>query len=190
MKIWVDLDEVLAQFLDAFLAYHNDTYHTDYKVEDAFSYDFREVRGGTRDEIIEKVRDFHQTHYFTNIKPVEWALSVLQKLSENHELYIITARQNYVQEQTRTRVDNHFPNIFNEIFFMNHFSTEWESRKKGDVCNEIGVSVMIDDSLIYAEDCLIPERKVVLYKRPWNENKSINPAITVVKSRNEIDSLI
>ena len=122
--------------------------------------------------------------YYKNIQEImrKWQ-------PEQYEKEYAAFLRKYVGIKNRI-YNKHFPEIFSDIFFMNHFSTEWESRKKGDVCNEIGVSVMIDDSLVYAEDCLIPERKVVLYKRPWNENKSINPAITVVKNRNEIDKLI
>ena len=190
MKIWVDLDEVLAKFLDAFLAYHNDTYGTDYKFEDAFDYDFWKVRGGTREEIIEKVYDFHKTAYFEDIKPVEWALPVLQRLKQDHTLYLITSRQDSIQEQSKARIHKHFPDIFTDFFFVNHFSTEGVQRKKSDVCNEVGIDVMIDDSLVYAEDCLAPGREVLLYKRPWNEYREVNPAIKVIQNRNEIDRLI
>lgn len=192
MKIWVDLDEVLAQFLDAFLAYHNDTYGTDYTFDQAFDYDFWKVRGGTREEIMDKVHDFHKTPYFKNIKPVEWALSVLQRLkSEWHQLYLITSRQDYIEEHTKKRIQKHFPNIFSDFFFVNHFSNSWIQRNKSDICDEVWIEIMIDDSLVYAEDCARnPERKVLLYNRPRNQSEPQAKNIQRIQNRNEIDNLI
>ena len=190
MKIWVDLDEVLAQFLVAYLEYQNNTYGTNYKFKDVSDYDVWKVRGGTREQIVEKVYDFHKTPYFANIKPIEWALPVLKRLKKDHELYLITSRQDSVKEQTKLRINKYFPDIFSDLFFVNHFSTEWSQRKKSDVCNEVGIDVMIEDSLIYAEDCAVGERKVLLCNRPWNQAQTISPNIQRVQDRNEIDSLI
>ncbi len=190
MKIWVDLDEVLAQFLVAYLEYQNTTYGTNYKFEDVSDYDVWKIRGGTREEVVAKVYDFHKTPYFANIQPTEWALPVLQRLKKDHELYLITSRQDSVKEQTKLRINTYFPDIFSDLFFVNHFSTEWEQRKKSDVCNEIGIDIMIEDSLIYAEDCATAERKVLLCNRPWNQSTLHSPNIQRVQDWNEIDGLI
>jgi uncharacterized HAD superfamily protein len=49
---------------------------------------------------------------------------------------------------------------------------------------------MIDDSLIYAEDCATAERKVLLYNRPRNQAQPIASNIQRVQDWDEIDSLI
>ena len=49
---------------------------------------------------------------------------------------------------------------------------------------------MIDDSLIYAEDCATAERKVLLYNRPRNQSKPHSQNIQRVQDWDEIDSLI
>jgi 5'(3')-deoxyribonucleotidase len=190
MKIWVDLDEVLAEFVECFLLYHNKINNTNYKKEDFFSYNFPDVYGWTKEENLQEVFDFQQSEYFPHIQPVIWALPVLERLKIDHELYIITSRQDYIQEQTRLRVDTHYPNIFENIYFTNDYSLEWTSRKKSDVCNELGIELMIDDSLIYAEDCASNERKIYLYNRPWNQSQPQSPLIQRIQDRNEIASLI
>ncbi len=77
MKIAVDLDEILAEFLASVIAFHNDTYKTKLSKSDFHSYKYWEVWGGNRDEAIQKVYDFHQTPYFQNIKPVAGAIEAI-----------------------------------------------------------------------------------------------------------------
>lgn len=190
MKIWVDLDEVLAEFVECFLLYHNKINNTNYKKEDFFSYNFPDVYGGTKEDNLQEVFDFQQSEYFPQIQPVVWAFEVLEKLKSDHTLYIITSRQDYIQEQTRARVNKWYPNIFKEIYFTNEYSLEWTPRKKSDVCNELDIELMIDDSLIYAEDCATAERKVLLYNRPRNQAQPIASNIQRVQDWDEIDSLI
>lgn len=50
MRIGIDLDDVLAEFLEALIAYHNERYGTTLRTEDFMVYRFWEVWGGTRDE--------------------------------------------------------------------------------------------------------------------------------------------
>lgn len=74
MKIAIDLDEVIAGFLDAFIKYHNDAYQTNFNKLDFFSYKFWKVIGGTREEAIHKVYYFHDSSYFDQIKPLDGAI--------------------------------------------------------------------------------------------------------------------
>lgn len=38
------------------------------------------------------------------------------------------------------------PQLFNEVYFGNHFALEGTSRKKSDICKSIGAGVLIDDN--------------------------------------------
>lgn len=46
----VDIDEVLAKFLDALISYHNDTFGSSLALQDFHSYLFKDVWGGTYEE--------------------------------------------------------------------------------------------------------------------------------------------
>jgi len=46
----VDIDEVLGQFLNSLIQFHNDTYGTHLKLSDFHSYEFHEIWGGTPEE--------------------------------------------------------------------------------------------------------------------------------------------
>lgn len=189
MKIGVDLDEVLAEFVESFLPYHNNLHHTDYKKGDIFSYNFPDVYGYSKEENLQEIFEFQQSEQFMQIQPVAWAHEVLRWLSKNHELYVITSRQDYVEEKTQTRINIHYPNIFKKIYFTNEYSLSGAPRRKADVCDELWIELMIDDSLIYAEQCATAKRKILLYNRPRNQSKPNSPYIQRVQDRNEINTL-
>lgn len=191
MKIWVDLDEVLAEFVEWFLGYHNHKYATNYTKEWVCSYDFSETFGWSKEETLSKVLDYELSDEFQNIQPVVWAKEVLEKLIERHNLYVITSRQDVIQEETLRWIDEHYPNIFEAIYFTNDNSISGTKKHKWDVCDELEVELMIDDYLPYAEDCARnPERKVYLYNRPRNQSSPQAQNIQRISDRNEIDSLI
>lgn len=174
MIIAVDLDEVLAHFLPAFVAYHNDTFGTDFLVDDFFSYRFEEVLGGTGEEILEKVYDFHSTEYFNNIEPIEEAVQAIKYLQESYELVLVTARQWDIQDPTYDWIDTHFPDTFSEIYFANHNARNDQPMVfKSVLCQEAGAEVLIEDSLEYAVQASETVDRVYLLDRPWNQSDTL-----------------
>ena len=177
MKIGVDLDEILADFLSALIDYHNATYGTSLKREQFKSYRFWETWGGTRDEAIQKVYDFHKTPYFINMKPVAGSQEAIDILKETHDLVIITSRQDDVADATRKWVEQHFPGAFSEIYFANHYSQNGNSKTKFQICDALNVDVLIDDSTEYALECLNSRRKILLFDCPWNKTAELPEGI-------------
>jgi 5'(3')-deoxyribonucleotidase len=55
MRIGLDMDEVLAQFLASFIVFHNERYNTEYKLEDIDEFELWKVWGGSREEISERI---------------------------------------------------------------------------------------------------------------------------------------
>lgn len=64
MLIRIDLDDVLADFINSLIRFHNQTYGTDLTKDQFHSYNFWEVWGGNREEAIQKVYKFHTTHFY------------------------------------------------------------------------------------------------------------------------------
>lgn len=184
MKIAVDLDEILAEFLSSVIAFHNDAYNTNLKKTDFHSYKYWEVWGGDRAEAIQKVYEFHQTPYFQNIKPVAGAIEAIKILKEKHELYVITSRQDEVSLATKKWLDQYFQDTFKEIYFTNHYSQTNANKKKSDFCDSLNVDVLIEDLPEYAQECLKPNRKIILFDYPWNINTVVS-GISRVKNWTE-----
>ncbi len=187
MKIGIDLDDVLVQFLAALIKYHNDTYGTNLKFEQFHSYQFWKIWGGNKKEAIQKVYDFYESPYFENILPVDGAQKTIQFLSsKNYDLYIITSRPSDISKKTRESVQKHFPNCFKKIYFTNQYSKNTNPTKKKEICDSLNVDILIEDSVEYALDCLNDSRKVFLINQPWNIKKNTPEEIYRVDSWKEI----
>lgn len=81
------------------------------------------------------------------------AFESLQRLGKSFDLVVVTSRQHAIQSVTLDWIDRHYPGIFQEVYFGNHWAVEGTPRKKSDICRAIGASVIIDDNVGYAVDC-------------------------------------
>lgn len=186
MKIAIDLDEVIACFLDAFIKYHNNIHKTTYKKSDFFSYEFWKVIGGTKEEMIDEVYRFHDSSYFDNILPLGEAIEAINKLKENNDLYIITSRQDDFMVKTKKWLDKYLPDTFIAILNSNAYPKKGTRRSKSDLCDENNIDIMIDDVLDYATECMKPGRKIFLFRYPWNTNENIPKGFYVVSGWSEV----
>jgi len=189
MKIGVDVDEVLAGFLSAFIEYHNVEYGTSLVRGDFSSYNFEEVVGGTKEEVIGKICDFHKTSYFFGIKCIEGSQEAIGRLSLDNELSVVTARQSSVEGVTRSWIGEYFSGCFGEVHMANHYPSDGSpSRTKREICDSYGIEVLVEDSLNHALDCLTSERRVLLFDMgyPWNQAKDLPEGMVRVHSWKEV----
>ena len=47
---------------------------------------------------------------------------------------VVTSRQHCIQQPTLAWVHEHFPNVFSEVHFGNHWALEGKSRAKSEIC--------------------------------------------------------
>ncbi|KAI8379740.1 uncharacterized protein BYT42DRAFT_569868 [Radiomyces spectabilis] len=185
--IAVDLDQTLARTLEALAEWHNAVYDTDLSVHDFHTYDFSQVWGGSKEEQYDKIRKFYESDQFHRILPIDdFALEALKMLKRRRfQLIIVTSRQQFIAEQTKKFVDRHYPGLFESIYFCNSELTvaeqvEYISKPKSAICQEVGVDVLIDDSLEHALDCASLGIEVLLYDRKgeyrWNHPTVTKPS--------------
>ena len=186
MIIAIDLDEVLCDFISSMLFYYNEKYGTNYKKEDFFTYNFWEVLGISQEKTIDIVHDFHKTHHFEDIQPINGAIEAVSKLKKNHKLIVITSRQHSIENQTRKWIEKYFPNTFDEIILANHFAKNGTSKKKKYYCDKFKVDVLIEDNIHYANECISKHTKVFLFDYPWNRSNTLNKDVTRVYSWDEL----
>ncbi len=191
MIIGVDIDEVLADFIPELLDYHNELYGTNLTKDKIHSYNLCNFFGGTREEVLKKVYDFYETHSFKNLSIVSGSQEGIQALSENNKLVIITSRPPITQEITTVWLQKHFLNKFFSIHFTDELvKKEGNKIKKSDICIDLGVDIMIEDSLKNALECASIGIKVLLLDCPWNQSEDLAEGITRVKSWEEIKEKI
>ena len=187
MLIGVDLDEVLADLLSAFIRYHNEKYGTSLQREDFRSYDLWKAWGGTLEDAVQKVKDFYKTDYFRNINPVQGSIEVIDTLSKTNELIVITSRPHYIRRETKNWIEHYFPEKFSKVYFVtNPYQPGIYKRSKSDICAELGVNILIEDCLDYARECASRGTSVFLLDSPWNRSEELPSGVMRVKSWNEI----
>jgi len=186
MKIAVDLDQVLGNFLPALIKFHNTTYKTKLKPKDFTTYHLWEVWGGTKEQAIQKIYDFNETSYFRNIKPVKGAKQAMKVLKKDNELFLITSRSDDFKKRTEEWVERNFPNTFQGIYFTNSYSQSGTERTKAGVCDNLNVDVLVDDNPTFAEQCVKSGRKIFLFDFIWNKNTKPRKGVERVYSWKEI----
>lgn len=194
LVVAVDVDEVLGNFVSALNRFIADRYSFNHSLSEYHVYEFFKIWNCSRDEADVRVHEFFKTSYFkSGIHPIPGARQALQKLSRFCNLSVVTSRQNAIRDLTIEWIEKHYPGLFQEIHFGNHFALEGQSRTKSDICRSLGAKVLIDDNPRYALECAEVGIRVLLfdYKNsyPWCKIESVNqhPLVTKVHSWEEVE---
>lgn len=189
MRIGIDIDEVLVGTVNNILQYHNEVYKTNFRFEDVKDYSLWKLWGGTRDEAIRRVYGFYASPYFKELKPFPEAVEAINFLKEEHELFIITARQSYIKEETYKWLDTHFSDSFSAIYFAEHYGLkDSNNKRKSSICLDSKIELMLDDHPECALDCANCGINAFLFSKPWNKSVShkriirVNSWIEVLKT--------
>ena len=173
MKIGIDLDECLGEFVYGFLEYHNEKYNSGLSRDGMVSYNFWDLIGCSRDESIKRVCDFYDTSGFKELPVVPGSREALRNLSDNNELYVITSRPDDITMETIRWLYHHYPGRFeiSRIIFTNEFSKNGRKKTKANVCQGLGIDYLIEDNKDYANSCGDVGISVFLLDKPWNQGE-------------------
>lgn len=128
-----------------------------------------------------------------DFKPIVDSVSVINNLSTNFELFIITARSTDVEKHTTAWIEHHYPNIFKEIIFSKYIVEGTFVKTKGEICKELGISLIVDDNLEYIIDCDKHGIKTILFdcegNYAWSKGE-ISKNTVVAKTWKEVLEII
>ncbi|KAL1531246.1 hypothetical protein AAHA92_33945 [Salvia divinorum] len=195
IMIAVDVDEVLGNFVSALNRFIADRYSLNHSVSEYHVYEFFKIWNCSRSEADHRVHEFFKTPYFKKgINPIPGAREALVKLSDIYNLSIVTSRQNAIKDHTTEWIEKHYPGLFREIHFGNHFALDGKSRPKSDICKSLGAKVLIDDNPRYAVECAAVGIKVLLFdyenSYPWCKTEHAahqHPLVTKVHNWEEVE---
>lgn len=180
------MDEVLADHTGSFNVYHDNKYGTDLRnmvIDEFYLHNLIDV---TAEEEMQRIKDYYHTDDFLNMKPIEGAVEAVRELAKGNELYVITSRPDFVAQASQEWLNEYFPGCFKEFVILNHHFGGVKVKKKSDICREKKIEVMIDDLADYANDCAQVCKKVILFNKPWNIGKKIEPNVTRAENWVEI----
>ncbi|KFK29926.1 hypothetical protein AALP_AA7G196200 [Arabis alpina] len=193
----VDIDEVLGNFVSALNRFIADRYLSNHSVSEYHVYEFFKIWNCSRNEADIRVHEFFKTSYFKNgIYPLPGAHQTLHKLSRYCDMSVVTSRQNAIKDHTLEWINIHFPGLFKQIHFGNHFALHGESKPKSEICRSFGAEILIDDNPRYAEECANIGMKVLLFDYentyPWSKSESVDmhPLVTRVHNWEEVEQQI
>ncbi|KAJ8750645.1 hypothetical protein K2173_015826 [Erythroxylum novogranatense] len=199
VMVAVDVDEVLGNFLSALNRFIADRYSSNHEVSEYYVYEFFKIWKCSRDEADIRVHEFFKTPYFkTGIHPIPGAQRALDKLSRFCKLSVVTScvyrsRQNVIKDHTIEWLEKHYPGVFEEIHFGNHFALDGQSRPKSEICRSLGAKVLIDDNPRYAIECAEAGIRVLLFdyenSYPWCKTDSVDqhPLVTRVHNWQQVE---
>ncbi|PIP55788.1 MAG: hypothetical protein CO183_00770 [Candidatus Zambryskibacteria bacterium CG_4_9_14_3_um_filter_42_9] len=189
MNIGFDLDDVLLDFMNSLIPYHNNVFGTNNEREHFKNNDIASIWSCTKEEEIQRVFDFFASPEHLQASPIPGAVEGIRNLKEHHNLSVITARPEELKEKTIEWLEKHYANMFDGIYFTNQYHGSGPKRSKGEICHELGVNIFVDDILENAEDVVSFGIPVLLFDKPWNQAEVRSP-ITRVRSWEEIMKIL
>ncbi|MFA5953687.1 MAG: hypothetical protein WC812_03775 [Candidatus Pacearchaeota archaeon] len=186
MKIAIDIDEIVVEYLKSFLKFLNAEKKININYYEVLDYNNLCSGKGLN---LEQVQEYIQEHTsgdstLLNLELIKGSLDSINFLENNHEIFFVTSRHVSNEEKTRTFFKKHFPHKEFKIIFS---GDAWGGNKsKSEICFEENCSILIEDNLSYAKDCARKGVKVLLLNKPWNQNFENYKNIVKVNDWNEI----
>jgi 5'(3')-deoxyribonucleotidase len=175
MIIGIDVDDVLVEYVRAFLRFYNEKNKSNLSYEE-----FNNISNS-----VDKDNSFFNSNYFRGIEICWGARTVIKKLAEKNNLFIVTARQKEWKEFTDKFIQENFPNCFKGVFYAG--DVHGGGKKKAEIYE--GMDMIIEDNKGHALECAKRGMKVFLIERPWNKGIE-HPNIRRVNQWEEILDLI
>ena len=186
MRIAFDMDDVLCDFVNAFLNFYNSEEGTAWKKSDIVNYNLSLMLDVSKNYIERMMSRFYESDYFANILPLKGSVDIVKEVSESNELFVISARPHYLMNKTESFIDKFFPFKFEEIVVTNGYNSNDPNTAKSNFCKKLDVSLIVDDMIENISDCCSKGIDALLFDSPWNKDFDHFR----VKSWNEIQKYI
>ena len=193
LKIAVDIDDVLAENAAGFVAFSNQRWRTNLKVED-YDEHWAKIWSVDNKEVERRASEFHDSGIIRGYGHIGGAYEVLQQLSKEHHLVIATSRRLQMKADTLAWIDEHFPDIF--VSDTVHFAGIWDTvneqsvtMTKADLITQINADVLIDDQLKHCEAVAQTGRHALLFgSYSWNQQAELPSRVTRCLSWGDVRS--
>lgn len=183
--IAVDCDDVIVETSHLIIGYYNKTYGTDLGLQDMYSNDPQRWGVVSDAEAIARVEAYLATDEYRNAPPFREAIEATRQLSKKYELHLVTGRSNLLETATKDLLRMYFPDVFRSIVFTNLYAIG--KRTKAEVCQELGVDLLIEDHLGHALPVAECGVDVLLFgDYPWNQAKKLPSNVHRVKNWEEV----
>jgi uncharacterized HAD superfamily protein len=169
LTIAVDCDDVLVDTMPMIARLYNDAYGTSLTLADFYQEDARPW--GVADIKVASAR-FHELLKADHdqLVPAQSTIDAVRRLSERHELHLISGRNHDLEPHTRNLIKTYFDGCFATIELTSMYDDS-RRRTKGQVCKQIGADVLIDDHPVHIQSVIDEaglKEVIVFGQYPWN----------------------
>lgn len=187
--IAVDLDDVLAASIPAFVEFSNKKWGTKLTVED-YQENWMGMWGIDKATLIQR-SDIIRSELWKSLEHSEEALPVLNGLARDYKLVITTSRRREMEKPTKDWINEYFHGIFEEIHHAGIFDKlrgeEAAKQTKAELYKQIGADYIIDD---HPKHCLGADTagiKAILFgDYPWNRNAKLPAGVIRLRTWGEV----
>jgi uncharacterized HAD superfamily protein len=135
----------------------------------------------------EIVFENYKNQVTTEVAPVKGAAEALGQLSVKYDVIVMTSRDIKVENITRSWLNRQFPELFKDVHLLGNKQDSVSWREKAEVCKELGVYCLIDDSLRHVRETSEVGIKALLFgDYPWNQTDKLPEGVTQVKDWQEV----
>ncbi|MDH5463587.1 MAG: hypothetical protein OEW49_04700 [Nitrosopumilus sp.] len=178
LRIGIDIDGVLTDFVKEFIKSVNKRYKITLSEQDIREHDLYKVLGIPSKDLIEMVMEV----FPKDLAPQEGSVESVNELSKKHEIYIITAREPETLDVSKNWLKQHgIP--YKKLAFM----------KEGDKHKFIEkdhLDIVIDDNLKEITNWIGIVPHIIVLDHPWNQSLNVKNYFHRAKDWKEILSII
>lgn len=192
--IAVDLDDVLAVTVPAFVEFSNKRWNMNIRVE-KYNENWIDTWGVVGEELVRRT-EIIKNEFWHTVKHSDEALPVLKQLADKYKLVIATSRRREVNQHTKDWINKYFEGIFEEIHHSGIFDVDKRNinlykeasvKTKAELLKELGADYIIDD---HPKHCIgansIGVKAILFGDYPWYDYNSIPKDIVHVKDWREV----
>ena len=175
--IAIDIDDVTANTLDTVRLWANDLTgaslkHSDYHTNDDYWNYYNTIweRHGLSDKLnfnaFLTLLETDQSSILTNDK----AGQVIRALKKKFDIVFISSRPMSQKDATRKWLDEHIDKEI-PLYIASNPAVGQSLQSKGELCQELGASLLIDDNVAHCENAQLYDTDVILFGfYGWNEH--------------------
>lgn len=176
MKIGVDIDGVISNFVKNFRAIVKEVYNIDLREQDIYVHDLYLALGISKTEAYKHIYEC----LTQELEVIEGAKEGLDRLYKDHEIFILTARPKELNGITEKWLKR------NKIRYHNLIHLDEGNKHKYDV----KLDIIIEDNLTDALNYIGKSKVILVYDHPWNKSLNVKKSFHRVHSWSEITDII